>query len=726
MAAADDPSGEDVWVFPDNADYKPYLLHFMSFLHNRIPNPYPKETIFTKNELLAVQPHHVRRWMNLRAYGLTDPSDNLAATGCRSNSLLKAKQAISFYMPNKHVPWIDGDGSGGRGNPTRHRSISELVQKVKKKECRGQGVKANDKRAYNRAEFYKVLELFRNENDWDHRYKYPMMAVWAYHLIHRLDDTCHFTVDAPHGNIEFPFTIQTKTKWSKNVQTELQCPDQILFGAKDWRICPQLHLALYLEGWLQRNPNAKHLFTDNDDEKIGPANLNKQYGNRIKKVVWKNPEFMELEDQTGPEQKGLGTHSNRKYASTKASRMGASKEKIKYRGRWIGEVNSSIVTRHYISPDDYYADAFVAAALCEGGPVKYMLQADHGHNEVFDYWLFTTIIPNIRRRFDRDDRLCRVLALAKLWAVFDETASQDLPLVQVERIKHSFTQNFGERETNPVVKVILEILNVNGRLQIVPVANANANNETADGTNQGQQQQEHEPQGHGRGNAQLMALLQHQHQETLQRLDVMQADAVSQRAWMQQMFNRVITNQRRYGGTVHSAMARSNRQEEQRRDIQQQRAAADTAADNAAEQLAATVARAPRPARRAIEREARLVKQPRCLYELWQEYQFGIGNNKPAKNFTSAERNNRDNGLKQKYYYRAKVWKVQSYMVNAGWTVEAMNAEISRVYNTSYVTTIMKAIIADEKNQQNPMVESVGFSKFRVNAQLYAGPRATR
>jgi hypothetical protein len=202
-----------------------------------------------------------------------------------------------------------------------------------------------------------------------------------------------------------------------------------------------------------------------------------------------------------------------------------------------------------------------------------MLKPVDNNNEVHNYWLFTTVIPNIRRRYESDDRLCRVLALAKLWAVFDETASEDLPLAEVERVKHSFAQNFGDRDGNPVVKIQLEIINVNGNLQIVAAANNNdTNNDGNAGDNAGpqqQQQQQQQQQGNqSRRNAQtqMMSLFQHQHQETLQRLEVMQADIVAQRAWMQQMFDRVITNQRRYGGTVHSAFARSNRQEEQRRD----------------------------------------------------------------------------------------------------------------------------------------------------------------
>jgi hypothetical protein len=65
-------------------------------------------------------------------------------------------------------------------------------------------------------------------------------------------------------------------------------------------------------------------------------------------------------------------------------------------------------------------------------------------------------------------------------------------------------------------------------------------------------------------------------------------------------------------------------------------------------------------------------------------------------------------------------------MLYAGWSIEAMNAEISRVCNSSHVTAIIKGITADSNNLQNPMVESVGFSKFRINEQLFAGARARR
>jgi hypothetical protein len=59
-------------------------------------------------------------------------------------------------------------------------------------------------------------------------------------------------------------------------------------------------------------------------------------------------------------------------------------------------------------------------------------------------------------------------------------------------------------------------------------------------------------------------------------------------------------------------------------------------------------------------------------------------------------------------------------MLNAGWTVEGMNAEIARVYNSSHVSSIIKGVIADSKKPNNPMVGSVGF---RINARFFAGVR---
>jgi uncharacterized membrane protein len=62
------------------------------------------------------------------------------------------------------------------------------------------------------------------------------------------------------------------------------------------------------------------------------------------------------------------------------------------------------------------------------------------------------------------------MGLAKLWAVFDNEASQNLQLVECNRIQHRFNSEYGHIsvDTNPVVKVRLEVLIVDGNLMIVP------------------------------------------------------------------------------------------------------------------------------------------------------------------------------------------------------------------------------------------------------------------
>ena len=88
----------------------------MSYKHGRWDNPYPRETTFTKAELLALRPVDIQRWMTMRVFGKLDVNwQQDRADGERSASLAKAKYGVSLFMPNRHAAWIDGIG----GNPTQ-------------------------------------------------------------------------------------------------------------------------------------------------------------------------------------------------------------------------------------------------------------------------------------------------------------------------------------------------------------------------------------------------------------------------------------------------------------------------------------------------------------------------------------------------------------------------------------------------------------------------------
>jgi hypothetical protein len=98
---------------------------------------------------------------------------------------------------------------------------------------------------------------------------------------------------------------------------------------------------------------------------------------------------------------------------------------------------------------------------------------------------------------------------------------------------------------------------------------------------------------------------------------------------------------------------------------------------------------------------ASLSPTPRSLYDLWVEYQTGIGGRKPARDFTARER-----GLdKYRYYRRKLVWDIVSNLVNAGIIARVA---IDRIYNhygaNRSVTRIINDIMRDKRNGGLPQV----------------------
>jgi hypothetical protein len=81
------------------------------------------------------------------------------------------------------------------------------------------------------------MELFRKQQDFNHHSKYVMITLWCKHLILRIDYACNFKMESPKGSVEYPYTIATRAKWSKNIVSFANCPDQIMFGSKRWQDC---------------------------------------------------------------------------------------------------------------------------------------------------------------------------------------------------------------------------------------------------------------------------------------------------------------------------------------------------------------------------------------------------------------------------------------------------------------------------------------------------------
>ena len=188
---------DEEWTYPHIPKHQHLMASLMSFKDGRWDNKYHRSTVFSKEQLLQLRPIDIKRWLTMRAFGKVNPdwaTDRPDKE--RSGSLAKAKHGVSLFMPNRHVAWLEGRG----GNPTQHQMVSKLISDIQAKETKGEGKKANDKRPYRQIEFDKLLEILRNKDCFDEKFKFPTMTLWAYHLIHRIDDTAHFKASDPHGS----------------------------------------------------------------------------------------------------------------------------------------------------------------------------------------------------------------------------------------------------------------------------------------------------------------------------------------------------------------------------------------------------------------------------------------------------------------------------------------------------------------------------------------------
>jgi hypothetical protein len=95
----------------------------------------------------------------------------------------------------------------------------------------------------------------------------------------------------------------------------------------------------------------------------------------------------------------------------------------------------------------------------------------------------------------------------------------------------------------------------------------------------------------------------------------------------------------------------------------------------------------------------KLLGTPKCLYDLWKEYEFGLSGNKPAKSLTSAER-----GQCRHTYSRRKIfWDVIESLVRKGYTSDTAIDRTYLVYGRrNSVNRILLLMRGDRKNGGHP------------------------
>ena len=144
-----------------------------------------------------------------------------------------------------------------------------------------------------------------------------------------------------------------------------------------------------------------------------PIKANAFIQTTMRRDILSAEEFLIL-DQDGK----LGTHSVRKWATTRARRCGCQKEEVDARARWKEQGQQRV----YADLELPWPDGHVAEALCVGGAIMYNLRAG---SEITDDWILSNVVPNISKVYHRSIAL--IFGKAILWGCFDEHFKSNLP-----------------------------------------------------------------------------------------------------------------------------------------------------------------------------------------------------------------------------------------------------------------------------------------------------------
>ena len=351
--------------------YHQYLVNFMG---HRNSTTYPSDKIFTKVELLQIIPREIYKWMCLKAYGKEDPGQEDNPTECRCSTLEYSKKALSYFMPNKNACWMVSadDPEKGMGNPTKSPLVNGLIKAVMSKETKGLGKDSKADRRFTDEECNQLVPMISAVGLPIQRLRHQAMTKFQVHLIGRADDISHCRKSNLRQSEQYPLYLTGRIRWSKNVQEERDCPQQILMGAMNVDYCVVVSLAIYLEKWLSDSggTTSQWLFGEGHTD---PSSTTKQqdkeadrcknqYSKAMKRVI-DNPLF-----KITPNLKGeLGSHSIKKLSTTKGRNGGAHENDLDYRARW----KSKKVQGRYTDTQLNWPDIKAAQTLCDRGIAMY-------------------------------------------------------------------------------------------------------------------------------------------------------------------------------------------------------------------------------------------------------------------------------------------------------------------------------------------------------------------
>ena len=630
--------------------YKPSLIGLMSF---RDGVDYDKNYEFSPEELGTITPDEIVRWMSLKVYGTPDPEYDANPTEGRANSLTYYKKALSSFMPNRLMHWNEL-ANPPVGNPTKSSQVNDLIKRVKKKEVRKQGKPTQARKAFEEKEFEQLIQMMEQYGDVEKRLFVSAVFRFQYAMIARIDDTAKFRLDDLKPNHQHSeFSILAKLCWSKNVNEERDAPDQILLGAMNPKFCVLLGFSTWFEFWIGHGHGNDTEFSFGIHGCTNPTLIKTKATNVLKGILDDDEFVCILEGKRG-------THSIRKLATTRARKSGCTKDETDHRARW----------RHRRQQDAYadtvlqWPDARVAAALCNGGAIHYKTKPDSG---ITEDWILANVVPSTAARFERPISL--VLGRALLWRCFDESESITVPEAIKNRVKAAYN-DLGHRcqltaNENPIEKAPIIVTGHDAQVFIDLLLDddddENNNAETRPRRIRDEQLRHMNSLmiGLRRDNAELQG-------ELRRRSEIQER--------MLRQVNRNVTHimrhplRRRMRLNEHNVIDRN----------------IDNAVAVAEEEEASA---------------ALLSKCPKSLHTLWNEYEFGLANHKPAKDFNAVERGR----VKHVYHRRKVVWDQVSEMVRSGWSAHEACNKIYDVYGANQtVTSITNQLRKDRNNGGHP------------------------
>ncbi len=228
-------------------------------------------------------------------------------------------------------------------NPTKSKSVAvnDMIRATAVHEVRGSGVKPNARCAFEWEEFMSVL--LATHRIFSESIAITLLAVMTlqWQMIGRIDDVMKLATSIVLKHSLYPFALNIKMCWPKNICTEQQSPTQILLALMNPLLCPLLNLGKFIET-VGSQQQGGFLF--------GNTNRNtSKLISRILKSKFFKPVVLEG---------NLGTHNIHKGAATFASRNGIPREWIQQQGRWRGQ-RRQVDT--YIDGFLPYPDACIAA-----------------------------------------------------------------------------------------------------------------------------------------------------------------------------------------------------------------------------------------------------------------------------------------------------------------------------------------------------------------------------